>query len=309
MQSTNGTIEISPALGEVIAELNRPQTAAALKNLARNAELLDALVNALDGFLRRSEQIAENVGEGLREFAPATNGNGDGRATSAALLEEMPELWQNLPTLARTGNKLSALAGTEEFDAVLSKENLVFIKNWIDQLNEPATKDALQQLIDNAGTLAFLATAVGGFLARSEEIVENIGESVREFAPQLSGEATAHLGEIVAQVPRLLPPLVENLPALTDNLPSLMRTGVKVGEIAESEGVQAFLNSGMLTPELVALLGQTGKTAVETEAEFRRHPKTVSLFGLYRESKDEDVQRGLGFLLALAKNFGKMLKD
>lgn len=304
----NGTIEISDSLKEVIKQLNEPSTAAALKNLAKNAQVLDGLVIGVDGFLRRGEDIAENIGESIREFAPKSNGNGQ-------LMEEVPLLINNLPTLAKTGNKISALAETKEFDALLSKENLATLTELVKLVNKPGTLDALREIAANAQVLALTVTALSAFLQRSEEIADNIGESIREFAPKFDGEKTHAIGEVLGQLPNVLPPLVNNLPALTENLaplmeqmPSLMKTGAKVGEIAESEGVQAFLNSGMLTPGLVNFLGQSGKVVVQTEEEFRKNPKEVSIWGAYSEMKDKNVQRGLGFLLALAKNFGQALK-
>lgn len=305
----NGTIEVSDSLKELIKQLNEPQTASALKNLAKNAQVLDGLVTGVDGFLRRGEDIAENIGESIREFAPKSNGN------STQLMEEVPQLLSNLPTLAKTGNKISALAETKEFDALLNKENLATLQELVEIVSKPGTLEALREIAANAQVLALTVTALSAFLQRSEEIADNIGESIREFAPKFNGDKTHAISEVIAQLPNVLPPLVNNLPALTENLsplmeqmPSLMKTGAKVGEIAESEGVQAFLNSGMLTPGLVNFLGNSGKVVVQTEEEFRKNPKEVSLWGAYSEMKDKDVQRGLGFLLSLAKNFGQALK-
>lgn len=304
MQSTNGTVEISDSLKDVIAELNQPQTAAALKNLLKNAQTLDAILSGVDGFLKRGDEIAENVAESVREFVPQTNGNGH----SAQLIEEAPQLLSNLPTLAKTGNKISKLAETKEFDELLQPEKLALLKELSDKLGNPQTLAALNEIIENAPTIAFLATGLSEFLKRGEEVADNIGEALQEFRPTLSDEYAANLGSLVSQLPKTLPTITENLPPLLEKAPILMQTTAKLGEIAESEGVQAFLNSGMLTPELVDLLGNIGQTTVQTEAEFRQNPKSISLFGLYGATKDEDVQRGLGFMIALAKNIGKMLK-
>lgn len=122
MQSTNGTVEISESLKEVINELNNPQTASALKKLTQNAKTLDALLTGVDGFLQRSEEIADNVGEAIHEFVPQTNGNGN----SAKFIEEVPQLVSNLPTLAKTGNKLSKIADTKEFDELFQPENSLY---------------------------------------------------------------------------------------------------------------------------------------------------------------------------------------
>jgi uncharacterized protein YjgD (DUF1641 family) len=304
MQSTNGTVEISESLKDVIAELNRPQTAAALKNLLKNAQTLDALLSGVDGFLKRGDEIADNVAESVREFVPQTNGNGH----SAQFIEDVPQLISNLPTLAKTGNKISRLAETKEFDELLQPEKLALLKDLSDKLSSPQTLAALNEIIENAPTIAFLANGLSEFLKRGEDIADNIGEAVQEFRPTLGDKYAANIGTLVSQLPKTLPTITENLPPLLEKAPVLMQTTAKLGEIAESEGVQAFLNSGMLTPELVELLGNIGQTTVQTEAEFRKNPKSVSLFGLYKATKDEDVQRGLGFLLALAKNIGKMLK-
>jgi uncharacterized protein YjgD (DUF1641 family) len=303
MQSTNGTVEISESLKEVINELNNPQTASALKNLLRNAKTLDALLTGVDGFLQRGEEIADNVGETIREFAPSSNGSGP------SFIEEVPQLMNNLPSLAKTGNKLSKLAETKEFDALLQPEKLALLAELSEKISKPETLAALNEIIENAPTVAFLAKGMTDFLGRGEEIADNIGEALREFRPQMSDKYSAEIGALLSQLPRTLPMITENLPPLLEKAPILMQTTTKLGEIAESEGVQAFLNSGMLTPELVGFLGNIGRTTVETEHEFRSDPKSVSLFGLYGATKDADVQRGLGFLLALAKNIGKMLKQ
>ncbi len=303
MQSTNGTVEISESLKEVINELNNPQTASALKNLLRNAKTLDALLTGVDGFLQRGEEIADNAGETIREFAPSPNGTGP------SFIEEVPQLMNNLPSLAKTGNKLSKLAETKEFDALLQPEKLALLAELSEKISKPETLAALNEIIENAPTVAFLAKGMTDFLGRGEEIADNIGEALREFRPQMSDKYSAEIGALLSQLPRTLPMITENLPPLLEKAPILMQTTTKLGEIAESEGVQAFLNSGMLTPELVGFLGNIGRTTVETEHEFRSDPKSVSLFGLYGATKDADVQRGLGFLLALAKNIGKMLKQ
>lgn len=314
MQETTDTIEISDSLKDVIRQLNQPQTASALKNLAKNAQVLDLLVESLDGFLRRGDEITDNIGESIREFATATNGNGNKSKTH--LMDEMPELLSNLPTLAKTGNKLSGIAESEDFDAILQPEKISALRDLTDQLANPETLNSLKKVIEYAPMLVFLMEALDGFLRRGEEITDNIGESIREFSGQIGESGAGNLSEITAQVPKLVKPLMKNLPQLTESLPelleqapSLMKTGAKLGEIAESEGVQAFLDSDMLTPELVGFLGDTGRIAVETKKDFQRNPEKLGLWGLYKKSGDEDVQRGLGFLMELAKNFGQMLNE
>lgn len=302
MQTTDGAVEISDSLKEVISELNNPQTAAALKNLLKNAQTLDAIVSGLDGFLRRGDEIVENAAESIREFAPK-NGH------SAELMASVPEFVGSLPTLARTGTKIAKIAETDDFDQLIQADKIAALKDLSDKLVNPITLNALNQLIDNAETLAFLVMAVRGFLGRSDEIVENVASTLHEFRPKMSDKYAANFAALLTQLPEALPTITENLPPLLEKAPILMQTTAKLGDIAESEGIQAFLNSGMLTPELVTLLGDIGKTTVETEKEFRANPKSVSLFGMLSATKNDDVQRGLGFLVALAGNIGKKMKS
>lgn len=314
MQNTNGTVEMSEPLKDVIRELNQPQTANALKNLARNAQILDLLVQSLEGVLRRGDEITDNISESLREFTPETNGNGH---SDIKLLEEMPELLGNLPTLAKAGNKISKLAATEDFDALLQPKNLKFLKNWSSQLAKPEVSDSLEKLVKHLPTLVFMVESIDGLLRRGEEITENISDSIREFMPKTGANVQlAGLTKVAAQLPKVLPPLMKSLPEIAENLPPLLeqspkliKTGIKLGEIADSEGVQAFLESDMLTPDLVHFLGDTGKIVVETKRNFSRKPEKLSIWGLYKKTGDEDVQRGLGFLMELAKNFGQMLNE
>lgn len=310
MQNNNGTIEISDSLKDVIKQLNEPKTSAALKNIAKNAEVLDVLVSGVDGLIRRGDEITENVGEAVREFSPKANGNGN-----SALIEEVPQLINNLPILAKTGNKFSAIAETKEFDELLTTDNVKTLKELVGLLNNPETLQALKETLQYAPLLAFLTKGLNDFISRGDEIAENVTEAFNEFKPKSDSETSAELGQILGQLPILLPSLAKNLPTIAENLPpllenapSLMKTSVKLGEIADSEGVQAFLNSGMLSPELVSLLGEAGETAIKTHQEFKANPREFSLWGAYKETKDADVQRGLGFLLELSKNLGKMLK-
>lgn len=125
----------------------------------------------------------------------------------------------------------------------------------------------------------------------------------------MSDKYAANFANLLTQLPDALPTNPENLQPLLEKAPILTQTTAKLGDIAESEGIQAFLNSGMLTPELVTLLGNFGKTTVETEKQFRANPKSVSLFGMLSATNNDDVRRGLGFLVAPAGNIGKHMKS
>lgn len=76
----------------------------------------------------------------------------------------------------------------------------------LDRLNDPATAAAVGELLDSAGTLSGLLTVVGSFLARGEEVMDNVASSYHELAGPVASSAL---------LPRLTDPaLVELLTAL-----------------------------------------------------------------------------------------------
>ena len=407
-QNTAESFDNSSELNQLVAQLSEPQTAAALRHILQHADLLDALISGLDGTIRRGDTIAENIGASWREFGAATNGNGNDHHDSnlALATAEIPALLNNLPVLVKTGNKLSELAASKEFDELLKPEKLRVLNQLSAQLGRAETLEALTQIVDNAPLIAMLVTSVDGLLRRGDQITGNIGDLLREAAPQnsLDGEKlVAQLPELLKSLPKLVkagtklaeltdapefddfldknnlatfkllvgevnkpetlasiaqiiqfapvaamllsgingflergetimdnvagalreaqPHINEKylveitsiaqqlpvmLPALMQRLPALMRTGARLAEITESPDVQAFLNSKMLSPQTIGFLGEVGEMVVETQENFHSNPKEVGIWGLYKAMNDADVQRGLGFVIELARNFGKM---
>lgn len=409
MLSNNGIAENSPEMQRLVAQLNDPNTANALRNILKHADLLEVLIEGLDGVIRRGDVLAENVGSSLREFGAATD-NGNGYATATAVAAEIPQLISNLPALVKTGNKLSALAETPQFDQLFQPEKLAVLNKLVDQLSQRETLEAITQIIDNAPLVAVLIKGADGFLRRGDEIAGNLGDTLREAASANSLNDSTEAAQLVAQLPDLLKSLpklakagtklaeltdapefddfldknnlatfkllvgeinkpetlsaiaqiiqlapvaaillggidgffrrgdtiMENiaqtireaqpslsetnllelvrvakqlpemLPALMKNLPTLLKTGARLAEITESAEVQAFLDSKMLSPQTIGFLGDVGEMVVQTRENFWAEPKEIGVWGLYRAMNDPDLQRGLGFIIELGRNFGKM---
>lgn len=86
----------------LLERLDDPTTAAALHDLLDNAELLALLAGMVDGLVRRSETIADNLAEGLadvRTAATAAAGGGSVRAAAADLGSLVAALPAALPAL------------------------------------------------------------------------------------------------------------------------------------------------------------------------------------------------------------------
>ncbi len=78
-------------------------------------------------------------------------------------------------------------------------------------------------------------------------------------------------------------------------------TGYETEDVeALGENVVLILDAvkEMTQPEVMAMLQRTAHTVAEQE------PREVSLFGLVRETRDPQVKRGLGRLVALLRSLG-----
>ncbi|MFI5953084.1 DUF1641 domain-containing protein [Cryptosporangium sp. NPDC051539] len=105
------------SLDSVLCRLDEPKVADALNTILDHADLIAVAVVAIDGLMRRSEQIGEALADGvgeLRELAAAQRAEHDldPRAVAGSLVE----LARVLPTVAPA---LSRIAGSGLIDTVL----------------------------------------------------------------------------------------------------------------------------------------------------------------------------------------------
>lgn len=87
---------------------------------------------------------------------------------------------------------------------------------------------------------------------------------------------------------------------LDKGLDALLRTI----NLVESPQFDALLNSGVLDPAAIEVVGKVGKALADSSAQ---EIKPVGAFDLLKAIGDPDVQRGLGFLVSVGRNFGQEL--
>ena len=152
-------------------------------------------------------------------------------------------------------------------------------------LADPETRQALAVIVANAPTLAALSTMASALLQRGPEIADNINELVRQLRVEGAGDENAIGGAIgsLASLAPLAPALAER----TDTITTL-------------------LDSPVLAPEVVQVIGRVGQAAVEADAETGdKQAQVGGSLAIRRELKDPGVQEGLAFLFAFAKAFGR----
>jgi len=149
-----------------------------------------------------------------------------------------------------------------------------------DRLDDPRVAAALNDLLDHADLLAVLVTGLDGFVRRGDEITESLVAAVNDLK-----------GVSVAGVV----PGVEVL------------KGVDLQELGQS---LATLSGSLVgaAPALNTLLAQLGQAVVEGQAAAAADPGgPKGLYGFWKVTKDPDVQRGLGFMIQVARAFGRQV--
>jgi len=158
-----------------------------------------------------------------------------------------------------------------------------------DRLDDPQVAAALNTLLDHADVLAILVSGLDGFVRRGDTITNTVSSAVAEFRgasaagviPGADALKGVDLQSLVASLATLSGSVVGATPALNTLL----------------------LSSGLTDPAAAQVLASLGDSLVDGKAGAANPPK--GLYGLWKATKDPDVARGLGFLLAVAKSFGR----
>lgn len=163
-----------------------------------------------------------------------------------------------------------------------------------DRLDDPQVAQSLNNLLDHADLLAILVTGVAGFVRRGDEISDSLAAAVGEL----------NLSSLSSQsIPGAQSLKDVDLQGLASSLASL--SGAVVGA---TPGLHTLLTSRLTDPEAAEVLALLGQALVEGKAAATADPGgPKGLFGLWRVTKDKDVQRGLGLMVQVARAFGRRL--
>jgi hypothetical protein len=156
-----------------------------------------------------------------------------------------------------------------------------------DRLDDPQVAAALNTLLDHADVLAVLVSGLDGFVRRGDTITETLSSAVSEFR-----------GASSAGIPGAESLKGVDFQGLAASLATL--SGSVVGA---TPALNTLLTSGLTDPAAAQVLASLGDSLADGKAGAANPPK--GLYGLYKATKDPDVARGLGFLLAVAKSFGR----
>jgi Protein of unknown function (DUF1641) len=145
------------------------------------------------------------------------------------------------------------------------------------RLDDPQVAAALHNMLDHADVLALVAVALDGFLSRGEVIANTLAEAVGELR---GANVTNPLAGV--DVKGLLGSAKDAAPAIQTLL----------GQVADPRVVETV----------------TQLTTAVADAQKNHAPAPTGALALLRSLKDPEVAAGLGFLLQVAKYFGRQLR-
>lgn len=132
-----------------------------------------------------------------------------------------------------------------------------------------------------------------------EDTLERLGEAVK-LARDLPGMMAAGVDVLDVEAGSLRDDGIDPMEAITNGARAAMEFGVAVGP-REVRSLKAILASDALAPEAIEVVSLAANALVETRTGGCRPMGPLALLGALR---DPQVQKGLGFLVAVGRSFG-----
>lgn len=149
----------------------------------------------------------------------------------------------------------------------------------VERLNDPAVAASLATLLDNAELLSTLVLGLSGFMERGDYVMDVVAEGVRDL--KVAGGSS--------------------------NLPSMSELGEVAGELAAGAPViRQIMASPITDPETIDVLSTVAEAATEGMERARLNDTRIDgIRSLFATLRDDDVQRGLGVVVEIARSLGR----
>lgn len=152
-----------------------------------------------------------------------------------------------------------------------------------ERLNDPAVAASLVTVLDNAELLSTLVLGLSGLVERGDMIMDAVAEGVNEIK-----QASA---------------------AKPEGAPSLADLGELAGRLgAVTPALTRVTESAMIEPATIDLLSMLSEAATEGAANARSNQTEITgIFSAAKTLKDPEVQKGLGFIIEIARSLGRRM--
>lgn len=157
------------------------------------------------------------------------------------------------------------------------------VDDVLDRLNDPAKLAALNTLVDNLELLAVLVAGLDG-LARKGDLIADTAAEVLDTARAASRSTGLDVRRTSEQLATLIPTLAEAAPA-----------------------INRVAHSAIVHEQAVEVVGLTAQAVSEGYQRVAGTDKRVARRHLLKIAKEPEVQRGLAFLVEVARVLGTEL--
>jgi hypothetical protein len=155
------------------------------------------------------------------------------------------------------------------------------VDRLVERLAEPQTAAALHTLLDNAELLAVILSGLDGLARKGEVIGDTVAEVLGEV--RAAGKATGlDLRTTSHQLATLIPTLADAAPA-----------------------INRIVESPIVEPEPIAVLSEAATALVKGLRRAQTTNTRMGVRALWKATKEDEVQRGLGFLVEVLREFGR----
>lgn len=143
-------------------------------------------------------------------------------------------------------------------------------------------------------------------LQRIERRLDEVERVTRALAPlaEVVGQAPGGVAMLTDTFDTLAARAAEAGVDLDDRLGSALQALAVSTSPRAVHGLQTLVESHLLEPETLAIVNKLGTALAHPD-----DPRPVGVWGALRALRDPDVQRALGFLLAVARAFGRNLEE
>ncbi len=155
----------------------------------------------------------------------------------------------------------------------------------LDRLEDPRTAAALHTLLDNAELIAVLIGGLDGLARKGEVIGDTLAEVLDESRAAVRATGLDPM-ETSRQLATLIPTLA-----------------------AASPAINRVLDSPIVQPGPIDVLSEAAVALVAGLRAAQAKESELGVGGLLWATRDEDVQRGLGFIVEVARAFGRDLRE
>ncbi len=329
LEKTLSQEETLNALNRILMRMDKIEDSLAkVTDLVTQAPSLTSIaVDSVDGIARSATQNGVDIDERMRNALSIAE-----RLTSTEMVEKLDGLFklvsESSGLISMGVDTVDGLVRDTVRDGVSIDDRLRSALSIAEKLTAPAMVEKLESLLALAneapGLISMGVDSIDGLAREANTKGVNLDDRLRSTL-NLVEKITAP--EMITKLEGMIE-MAENSSGLlsigVDSLDGIMRTaiergidpqvtitkviemGSKLSELLNSPEMTTIMESGIMDPKTIKIVGAAAEALVETNA--KPIEKVGGIFALMKVMKDENMQKTLGFLTAFGKEFGKKMK-